>query len=185
MFTPTELLKQYVKEAFAREDVPASDLRIKTWHDYRRKLARNAFGVLRTASGGGTFVLKDAMQSLNAEAVDRSIQWFSDFDVWQRTTFVEELRKAVQLLSEGQALAMQGLGRRLASILERAVENSLPSTFGALAAEVTTVQALVSSLKEATDASIKRVLNLQLNRNREFLDALARFIDGLQQGQAA
>jgi len=185
MFTPTELLKQYVKEAFAREDVPASDLRIKTWHDYRRKLARNAFGVLRTASGGGTFVLKDAMQSLNAEAVDRSIQWFSDFDVWQRTTFVEELRKAVQLLSEGQALAMQGLGRRLASILERAVENSLPSTFGALAAEVTIVQALVSSLKEATDASIKRVLNLQLNRNREFLDALARFIDGLQQGQAA
>lgn len=42
MFTPTELLKQYLKEAFAREGVPASDLRIRTWHDYRRELARNA-----------------------------------------------------------------------------------------------------------------------------------------------
>ena len=31
MFTPTELLKQYIKEAFAKEGVPASDQRIKTW----------------------------------------------------------------------------------------------------------------------------------------------------------
>jgi len=63
MFTPTELLKQYLKEAFAREGVPASDLRIRTWHDYRRELARNAFGVLRTATGGGTFVLKDGVRA--------------------------------------------------------------------------------------------------------------------------
>jgi hypothetical protein len=74
MFTPTELLKQYLKEAFAREDVPASDLRIRTWHDYRRELARNVFGVLRTASVGGTFVLKDSLQSLRPKAVNRPIQ---------------------------------------------------------------------------------------------------------------
>ena len=74
MFTPTELLKQYLKEAFAREGVPASDLRIRTWQDYRRELARNAFGVLRTASGSGTFVLKDGLPSLSAEALDRPIQ---------------------------------------------------------------------------------------------------------------
>jgi hypothetical protein len=46
MFTPTELLKQYVKEAFALEEIAASDQRIKTWSDYRRELARN-----RLASG--------------------------------------------------------------------------------------------------------------------------------------
>lgn len=74
MFTPTELLKQYLKEAFAREGVPASDLRIRTWQDYRRELARNAFGVLRTASGSGTFVLKDGLPSLSAEALDRPMQ---------------------------------------------------------------------------------------------------------------
>ncbi|MEP7339915.1 MAG: ATP-binding domain-containing protein [Acidobacteriota bacterium] len=185
MFTPTELLKQYLKEAFAREGVPASDRHIRTWHDYRRELARNAFGVLRTASGGGPFVLKDSIQSLNAEAENHPIQWFSDFDAWQRSTFVRELREAAQSLREGQALEVRGLGQRLASILDRAVENSLTSIFGALAAEVTNVQALMSSLKEATDSRIKNVLNLQLNRNREFLDELARFIDGLPQGQVA
>ncbi|MBN0350777.1 DNA helicase UvrD, partial [Pseudomonas aeruginosa] len=56
--------------------------------------------------------------------------------------------------------------------------------FASLAAEFPKVQALVASLKEASDGKIKAALNLQLNRNRAFLDELARFIDGLQQVQA-
>jgi len=98
MFTPTELLKQYLKEAFAREGVPASDLRIRTWQDYRRELARNAFGVLRTTTGGGTFVLKEGLPSLNGGALDRPIEWFEDFDAWQRRAYVRELYEAASLL---------------------------------------------------------------------------------------
>lgn len=183
MFTPTELLKQYLKEAFAREGVPASDLRIRTWHDYRRELARNAFGVLRTATGGGTFVLKDGVQSLNVEALARPTQWYSDFDAWQRNVYVQESRDAAVLLSQAASSEVRDLGSRLASILERASDGALASTFAALAAELPKVQALVAGLKEASDAKIKGALNLQLNRNRGFLDELARFLDGLQQTQ--
>lgn len=183
MFTPTELLKQYLKEAFAREGVPASDLRIRTWQDYRRELARNAFGVLRTASGGGTFVLKDSLPSLSAEALDRPIQWFDDFNTWQRNAHVQELHEAVNMLREAKVPEVQSLGERLNSILAQAGDGALASTFGSLAAELPKVQALVASLKEASDGKIKAALNLQLNRNRAFLDELARFIDGLQQAQ--
>lgn len=183
MFTPTELLKQYLKEAFAREGVPASDLRIRTWHDYRRELARNAFGVLRTATGGGTFVLKDGVQSLNVEALARPTQWYSDFDAWQRNVYVQESRDAAVLLSQAASSEVRDLGSRLASILERASDGALASTFAALAAEIPKVQALVAGLKETSDAKIKGALNLQLNRNRGFLDELARFLDGLQQTQ--
>jgi DNA polymerase III delta prime subunit len=183
MFTPTELLKQYLKEAFAREGVPASDLRIRTWQDYRRELARNAFGVLRTASGGGTFVLKDGLPSLSAEALDRPIQWFDDFNAWQRNAYVQELHEAASMLREAKAPEVQSLGERLHSILTQAGDGALASTFGSLAAELPKVQALVASLKEASDGKIKAALNLQLNRNRAFLDELARFIDGLQQAQ--
>ncbi len=183
MFTPTELLKQYLKEAFAREGVPASDLRIRTWQDYRRELARNTFGVLRTASGGGTFVLKDGLPCLSVEALDRPIQWFDDFDSWQRTTYVQELHEAAALLRETKAPEVQSLGERLQDILARAGDGALASTFGSLAAELPKVQALVTGLKEASDGKIKAALNLQLNRNRAFLDELARFIDGLQQAQ--
>lgn len=183
MFTPTELLKQYLKEAFAREGVPASDLRIRTWQDYRRELARNTFGVLRTASGGGTFVLKDSLPSLSAEALERPIQWFDDFNTWQRKAYVQELHEAAAMLREATAPEVQTLGDRLNSILTQASDGALASTFGALAVELPKVQALVASLKEASDAKIKAALNLQLNRNRGFLDELARFIDGLQQAQ--
>lgn len=179
MFTPTELLKQYLKEAFAREGVPASDLRIRTWQDYRRELARNAFGVLRTASGGGTFVLKDSLPSLSAEALDRPIQWFDDFNTWQRNAYVQELHEAANMLREAKVPE----GERLNSILTQAGDGALASTFGSLAAELPKVQALVTSLKDASDGKIKAALNLQLNRNRAFLDELARFIDGLQQAQ--
>ena len=43
MFTPTQLLKEYVQEAFAREGIPSSDRNIKTWENHRRDLARNEF----------------------------------------------------------------------------------------------------------------------------------------------
>lgn len=184
MFTPTELLKQYLKEAFAREGVPASDLRIRTWQDYRRELARNAFGVLRTASGGGTFVLKESLPNLSEAALDRPIQWFDDFDAWQRSAYVQELHEAAALLHDAKTPDVKSLGARLQDILARAGDGALATTFGSLAAELPKVQALVSSLKEASDGKIKAALNLQLNRNRAFLDELARVIDSLQQAQA-
>ena len=184
MFTPTELLKQYLKEAFAREGVPASDLRIRTWQDYRRELARNVFGVLRTASGSGTFVLKDGLASLSEAALERPIQWFDDFDTWQRKVYVQELHDAATQLHEAKTPEVLSLGARLQDILSRAADGALAAMFGSLAVEIATVQALVSSLKEGSDAKIKAVLNLQINRNRAFLDELARVIDSLQQAQA-
>ncbi|MHB1142839.1 MAG: ATP-binding domain-containing protein [Sulfuricaulis sp.] len=180
MFTPTELLKQYLKEAFAREGVPASDLRIRTWHDYRRGLARNTFGVLRTASGGGTFILKETFESITSEAIEHPIQWFLEFDDWQRVAFMQELRQSAQLLSEDRTPGIASIGQRLVSILNRPTESSLDAAFTALAAEAPGIQALVSNLKAATDAKIRGALNLQVNSNRDFLDKLAKFIDGLQ-----
>lgn len=181
MFTPTELLKQYLKEAFAREGVPASDLRIRTWQDYRRELARNAFGVLRTASGGGTFVLKDGLPNLRVEALDRPIQWFGDFETWQRNTYVQELHEAAALLREAKAPEVRHLGERLESILTRAGDGTLASTFGSLATELSKVQTLIARLKDASDKKVREALNLQLNKDKGFITALGKFIDGLQQ----
>lgn len=184
MFTPTELLKQYLKEAFAREGVPASDLRIRTWQDYRRELARNAFGVLRTATGGGTYVLKDGLPSLSAEALVRPIQWFSDFDSWQCNTYVQELHEAAALLREAKAPEVPSLGERLQNILAQVGDGALVSIFVSLAAEIPNVQVLVNSLKEATDKKIRESLNLQLNKDKGFIASLGSLIDGLQQTAA-
>lgn len=182
MFTPTELLKQYLKEAFAREGVPASDLRIRTWFDYRRELARNTFGVLRAGSGGGSYVLKDASEILTAGAVDSPVAWFTDFNEWQRSTFLNEIGQAAQGLSENAEPTINALGQRLLAITQGADSGSLSATFSSLAAEVAGIQTLVGDMKAFTDKKIHGALNLQLNRNKAFVDELVKFIDGLQQG---
>jgi len=183
MFTPTELLKQYLKEAFARESVPASDMRIRTWQDYRRELARNAFGVLRTANGSGVFILKDDLNSLNKDALNGPTKLFDEFNTWQRKNYAQELHQAAKTLQQAKAPEVQSLGEQLANTLAQAGDNALAIPFASLAAELPKVQALVARLKDESDGKIKAALNLQLNRDRGFPDELARFIDGLQQVQ--
>lgn len=180
MFTPTELLKQYLKEAFSREGVPASDQRIRTWQDYRRELARNTFGVLRTASGGGTFVLKDALPSLADAALAEPIRWFEAFNTWQRARFVEELKTAAQWLSECDLPEASAIGDRLLAALTRSANAGLSELISAIAGELNELQQLIAHSKEETDKRTKAALNLQLNRNRRFLDELANYLDTLQ-----
>ncbi|WPL15736.1 hypothetical protein Thiowin_00653 [Thiorhodovibrio winogradskyi] len=185
MFTPTELLKQYLKEAFAREGVAASDQRIRTWDNFRRELARQTFGVLRTGAGGGIFVLKEDLESLGPQALQQPIPWYQDFDAWQRGAYLQELRDASAALAASTSADAVALGERLSKPLKTAGAETLATTFSALAAEVPRVQTLVAGLKKDTDEKIRRTLTLQVNRKKDFLDELAKFIDTLQETLAA
>ena len=184
MFTPTELLKQYVKEAFARESIPASDDRITTWSIYRHELARNVLGVLRTGAGGA-FVLKETAETLGDDAPVNAIIWFSDFNEWQRDTFISEIRMAAQELSKISDSKFATIGGRLLKIVNRAEKTTLATLFTGLNAEVSGIQAVTSVMKEVTDKKIRGALILQVNRNKNFLDELAAFIDDLQVSTAA
>lgn len=178
MFTPTELLKQYLKEAFAREGIPAPDQNIRTWSEHRRDLARQTFGVLRTATGGGTFVLKD-VANLQASASAKPIDWFDDFQTWQGAAYRTELMEAAQALAGSTFATAQKLGKRLhAALLDDA---AWPATFATLASELPAVQAFVAGLKDETDKAIKAALNVQLARNKNLINELVKFIEGLQQ----
>lgn len=183
MFTPTELLKQYLKEAFNREGIPAPDQNIRTWNDHRRDLARQAFGVLRTANGGGTFVLKDLLPSVKAETEEQPIVWFDDFRTWQGQTYRQELLDSAAALSASAVPMAQQLGGRLKSMLSD--KAPWPSTFTAIANELTSVHGFVTQLKDETDSKIKAVLNRQLMADRGFLGELAKLIETLRQQQAS
>ena len=185
MFTPTELLKQYLKEAFARENVPAPDQRIRTWQDYRRELARNVFGILKTTSGSGTFILKDQLLNLSSLAKDSPIQWFEDFNAWQYEVYIQDLLDAATSLKDAKNTEVQNIGLHIQKILSSSGKGTLTSIFGALAIEAPKVQDLVIKLKEVSDKKIDANLNLQLNLNRSFLDELVKLIDELQQIQTS
>ncbi len=92
MFTPTELLKHYLKEAFAREGVPASNLQIHTWENYRHELARDTFGILRTSRNDG-FVLNEKNSILKHDVQDHLVQWYKDFHGWQLRCYFQDAAK--------------------------------------------------------------------------------------------
>lgn len=179
MFTPTELLKLYVKEAFNREGVPAPDDCIKTWAEFRRDLARNAFGILRSAAGRGSFVVKDAAQILADGTEKDQISWFSDFDQWQKSDYWKEMRTSAQSLSENTAQEIADLGRRILRIWERSGEKLPPDAFASLAGMAREIQELVKDMKESTDRKIREALKIQVKRDEQFVDDMARFLEGL------
>ncbi len=82
MFTPTDLLKHFVKEAFNRERIPgnATNEKIKTWEFYRNDLARRVLGILQiTGSKGSKFIFKDKVSFLNEEIWLSPVLWYESF----------------------------------------------------------------------------------------------------------
>lgn len=183
MFTPTKLLKEYLQEAFAQEGIASSNENIKTWDDHRRHLARYEFSILRRSDGKGVFVLKD-VPSLRSNTIQNPRPWFTDFQEWQHSHFLTELSEAARLLESSEIRSCRRLGGRLASILARTHKNTVSTLFEALAQENQNVQGLVSDMKKESDAKIDAALNLQLRRDRGFLQALAdhvKHLDALEE----
>jgi len=185
MFTPTELLKQYIKEAFNREDIPAPEERIKTWSDYRLEMGRRELGVLRTGSARGAFVLKPSLDSIMEDAQESMIAWFEDFGTWHKSIFVDGLNLAADELSKDVDVKIAELGKRLLSITQAGGAGSITALLSAINKESSSIQIMIADLKAVTDRKIRESLNLHLNRNREFLKEMASYIDGMQEAPVA
>ena len=179
MFTPTELLKLYVKEAFNREGIPAPDERISTWDEFRIDLARNRFGVLRSASGRGPYVMKDSAPILESGTKTDLIAWFADFDKWQKAVFLNAMRAHAMNLCEHSSSEISLLGKKLLAIFGTDEAELQPGMFVSLLMTTKEIQELVKDIKESSDKKIRGALNLQVNKDADFLDNFASFIESL------
>ena len=173
MFTPTDLLKLYVKEAFNREGIPAPDARIQTWSEFRAYQARNVFGILRTSANSSSLVMKENAGTLAASTAVDEIAWFSDFDDWQKLAFWDDLRQAVAMLVNDKDEAVRRIGVKLSKIMPE--EGTVPpaSAVADILALAGEIKEFADGMKEVTDKRVSGSLNLQVNRNRAFLDDLA------------
>ena len=179
MFTPTLLLKQYVKESFSREGVPASDKHVRTWTDYRRESARNVFGLLRTPTNRSGFVLQDSVGYLTEDALHNLTDWFDDFEVWQQSAFVERLRNAAQELASMGEGKLAELSEAILVLLNPNDPLDIGRTLRGLRARGEEARDIAAELKSEIDGTIYRALVLQVNHNKSFLDELADFLDSL------
>ncbi len=108
-----------------------------------------------------------------------------DFDEWQRTAFITELRTAAQELSSQPESDIASVGRRLVNALRYADGDAIPATMETLVTEMEGVKQLLGRLRTQTDRHIRDALNLQLNLDRKFLEELAEFLKRLQHSSEA
>ncbi len=179
MFTPTALLKQYVKEAFARQGVAASDQRIQTWDDYRHDLARNHFTILRSGSGG-QLVSRDDLPSLTPGTVAAQREWFEDFFDFQINLFWEDLRNHAGVLVRDPAETIKQIGTRVQAALPVLSRGADSGAIVALNNLSQPLQALITRLRTDTDKTVRAAIAKAFQAEAALLDDLMKFVATLE-----
>lgn len=177
MFSPTELLKLYLRDAFNREGVPARDTNLRTWDKERLDLARNVLGILRSAETG-RFRLDETAELLSdtsGEGVRRLYEEFAphfESEVLNRITGSyeqlqltddEELRKRASA-AVGRRRGEGPLSvRELASLLEGASQ----------------LQPELRRLEEEIEAESRRLFNRLVFDHRGLLEELTEILPSI------
>lgn len=178
MFTPTTLLKHYVKEAFNREQVPASDERIKTWTDYRHYIARNVLGLLKTSDGSGSFVRKD-VDFLSTDAIQDCTAWFDEFDDFFQSSLLTDFKSAADYLRREKDEAVASLGEVLTTLLAACETSLTPQDLRQVARKTDDVSRFVAQYGEDVDTRLRQNLNLILNADKGFIEEFKSFVESI------
>jgi hypothetical protein len=179
MFTPTDLLRLYLKEAFNREGIAAPDEKISTWSRFQIDLARHRFRILKTSASNGPFVLNDRVALLDESAVLRPTEWYEEFRAWHMETFWSELREAAEALASSNEIEVSRLGKSLIETLTEVATGSFASRFLEISRVSSVVDKIVAGKKLETDNSIRKTLALQINRDRAFLEKFSSFLENV------
>ena len=202
MFTPTELLRRYLQEAFAKEGVAASAERVQTWPTFSRKLAREDLELLSTKPKDGKLILKDTTSFLLKSTQEQQIGFFEDFYEWQfmfyKSDLVvssERLASRTQGLSQYRSmdifaqdgLSISELQESMNSVLSEIQTclnadsnesaSSIVRNFVLLAERVRDIDGRISScITSRIDNPLRRRLRIE----RDFLDLLGKYIRSLK-----
>lgn len=180
MFTPSELLKHYLKEAFNRESVPASDDRIKTWLSYRSVLARNTFGILRAANGG-KFTLKTDVDIITDGAISHPGEWFNSFKNHHWQKLLDQLIQGKEQVAKASLTPNNVLLEKLDALLLSADRLSPIAILQQLDALEKEIKNALDEAKGIADKLVTEQRNLLFNRDKKVFDNLAGYLESLSQ----
>jgi hypothetical protein len=174
MFTPTELLKQFVKEAFNKEDVPAPEQRIRTWDDFRHSVARRDLPILRSGTSSG-LIMRSELKTIRSETISNQIQWFEAFQAFQAELFIGGIANEAVRLEGADDSKLSAIGSQITAAVSRATGRPL-LLLTEIAALLDELQRHIANLRQETRMALRRPLALHVRTDSSFLDALARHI---------
>lgn len=162
MFSPTSLLRHWVKEAFGKEDIPATDERILVWKDYRRSLARGTLRILGSVSNTGFILRENSVDHLLPDTnLKNQIDWFEDFQSYQSESFLSRVKQNAKWLSTQEQIDLQKIGKQC--LLE--IQSDKTVSLGAV---LVRIEQMRSDIEEAYSARSKEI-NQKLESHIRFL----------------
>lgn len=180
MFTPTELLRQYVIGAFNREGVPAPDDRLKTWDDYRLELGKK-LRVLRIVGGSG-MVMDEDPEQLQPGTLAAMTEWFKAFDAHQKAAFVAQLRQEGERIAATEDAGVAALGRQVLAAIDRSGGRFLQLLAELLGMRDQLRQRL-SGLRLTTQEALRTIVGGLRKHDPGILDDLEAFVGRLLREQ--
>lgn len=175
LFSPTELLRQYVKEAFNKEGLAASDGHIRTWEEFRRELAREELGLLRTSARTGPFVERRTQDYLRPEVADEA-QWYDEFREFVDASVADELRSDAEFLAKSEAPGLSAIGGLLGDAFKTPEREFYAYTMRSVAELAPEIREAISSLSDAINRILTRTRNALTHADRDFPDLLRQEI---------
>lgn len=178
MFSPTELLRLYVKEALSRERIPATDREVQVWDQYRLVTARNQLRILRGQGGGGA-VLRRGAENLLPSAIADAVGWFEDFERWQHQAFWSELAEHVRRVGASADARLARLADRLSAIVTSGARAQAAAPFAELRALSRELGDRAGEQSNEVVALLRGDFATQLRSDGKLLDKLNEFVSTL------
>lgn len=177
MFSPTDLLQLYLRDAFNREDVPAAAGNLRTWERERRDLGRNVFGILRASADSGGFELAEDMQALPDDRSAAISALFDRFVQFANKLVLDRVAQAFEYLSRVNDTAV----RVAALAVRKAIGSSERlelGDIGRLLDESENLKTQIARLRKDNGETQKRLAARMLRRDPgligELVEALPR-----------
>lgn len=180
MFTPSELLKHYLKEAFSRERIPAPDERIKTWTSYRSDIARNTLGILRSANGG-RYTLKFEMDNLAEEVTLDPRDWYEAFSNFHDQRLITQLKDGIIIAVESAPNSATSVINKLQQLTDTVEDSTLIDFYRTLNDQEAQIRVVLDDSINIASKLLKGERNRIYNRDNKIFDRLSIFLTSQQQ----
>ena len=177
MFSPGELLRQYLGDAFNKEGIPNSG-NVRTWDKERHYLARNVLNILRSASSG-RFQL-EANPGLLLERTSWSIADLHDeFVEYVDTDLSTRCGEALAQLLVGRDDSSKRLAVRIQDSLGGKEDLGIDDLLG-LVDMAGSLQEVSGRVGEQISGELRKTTNLLLNRHKALLNEIAAALPSIR-----
>ena len=176
MFTPSELLKEYLFKAFNIEGIAIRD-NLKTWLDYSKNIARKNFSILRSSTNGSGFSIETS-ENIKQQYVDDPQFLYSSFQSYIENALNLELNNGIKILQQASGLNDEKLIVKIRNIIES--DTKVLSKYRQLFELENQIKKMIESEKLVSDKIIQEERNLLINKNEDILKDLARFLNNFK-----